>query len=339
MNINKGMSDKLERQKISERDDFTYDEREDIAKKSGHKCAHCGKLVYFGYGATIDHFVPLSKGGTNRSINLTLLCDSCNKEKGDLILPPETYIKYLNEDALEKLCDYFDSYIHSFEYIARGNLLACDMYFISVEPIVNMRHRHKQMNVHRLVRATWADADRISEYFMKYLKKYNLLMSTEAAMANIEFWLRFGCIYFIEKDGIKLIMTAMVTKRADNGKHSHRLTFNIFSYYNNDYAFTLVKGIMHMVPGYVMDEQGLSELPVRIGIVADDKLSGYALGRESVREGLFRYLYAMYRNSGEEGNTDEFFGKFSDVSKKAEAWIKNHEEISWMLEEINEVYD
>ena len=78
------MEAKLERQKIVERDDFTFDEREHIAAKSHHKCAHCGKEVYFGYGATVDHFVPLNKGGTNRDINLIMLCNDCNKEKGQL---------------------------------------------------------------------------------------------------------------------------------------------------------------------------------------------------------------------------------------------------------------
>lgn len=52
------------------------------------ECAYCGKRVYrevnntHNSKATIDHIVPLSKGGTNAQYNLVLSCFECNNRKG-----------------------------------------------------------------------------------------------------------------------------------------------------------------------------------------------------------------------------------------------------------------
>lgn len=47
-------------------------------------CALCGMPLTFEE-ATLDHIVPLSKGGTNDISNLQLAHKKCNWEKGDTI--------------------------------------------------------------------------------------------------------------------------------------------------------------------------------------------------------------------------------------------------------------
>lgn len=47
----------------------------------GTKCAYCGKLLST-YTVTIDHVVPLSRGGTNDPENLRWCCKKCNTAKG-----------------------------------------------------------------------------------------------------------------------------------------------------------------------------------------------------------------------------------------------------------------
>lgn len=57
---------------------FTLQEWRDLKAKYSHQCAWCkkkGKL-------TIDHIVPISKGGTNWISNIQPLCLSCNSKKG-----------------------------------------------------------------------------------------------------------------------------------------------------------------------------------------------------------------------------------------------------------------
>ena len=64
-----------------------------ILQKSFNKCYWCKKSLSWIVGqetqATIDHVIPLSKGGTNGHDNLVLSCLKCNKEKGSK-LPEKT---------------------------------------------------------------------------------------------------------------------------------------------------------------------------------------------------------------------------------------------------------
>ncbi len=48
-----------------------------LCRKYGNKCLACGSSEI-----TVDHVVPLSKGGTNCIDNLQPLCSSCNSSKG-----------------------------------------------------------------------------------------------------------------------------------------------------------------------------------------------------------------------------------------------------------------
>jgi 5-methylcytosine-specific restriction endonuclease McrA len=48
-------------------------------------CKYCGKELTLEE-ATVDHIIPLSKGGTNRWHNKVLACSPCNAKKGDKIL-------------------------------------------------------------------------------------------------------------------------------------------------------------------------------------------------------------------------------------------------------------
>lgn len=49
-----------------------------LIKSYGGKCQYCGKP-----GDTLDHIIPLSKGGARGSTNVTLACQDCNNEKGN----------------------------------------------------------------------------------------------------------------------------------------------------------------------------------------------------------------------------------------------------------------
>ena len=56
-----------------------YEIREYLLEKWGRKCAYCGKT---GVPLEVEHIVPKSRGGSNRTSNLTLSCQECNLEKG-----------------------------------------------------------------------------------------------------------------------------------------------------------------------------------------------------------------------------------------------------------------
>ncbi len=91
------MEKKPDRCKVNEREQFSYEYKQKILAKSDDRCCHCGRKAYIGYGATVDHYVPISKGGINDDCNLVMLCETCNKEKDDLIIDPDNYLVYLKE--------------------------------------------------------------------------------------------------------------------------------------------------------------------------------------------------------------------------------------------------
>lgn len=59
---------------------MTSADKQKLIAKHG-KCAECGSTE----NLTVDHIIPLSRGGTNAPENLSVLCVSCNKRKGNRI--------------------------------------------------------------------------------------------------------------------------------------------------------------------------------------------------------------------------------------------------------------
>lgn len=58
-----------------------------LVKRYGEQCFYCGRVSKL----TVDHFVPRSKGGSDRMENLRPACVSCNQRKADLM--PEEFMK------------------------------------------------------------------------------------------------------------------------------------------------------------------------------------------------------------------------------------------------------
>jgi 5-methylcytosine-specific restriction endonuclease McrA len=48
----------------------------------GEKCAYCG-VKLSTYTATLDHVIPLSRGGSDEPRNLVWCCKKCNYSKGN----------------------------------------------------------------------------------------------------------------------------------------------------------------------------------------------------------------------------------------------------------------
>lgn len=62
---------------------FSQEIRNRVYNKAKGKCAYCGNFVQCDK-FTIDHIIPLSKGGTNDEENLQCCCKKCNQMKQDL---------------------------------------------------------------------------------------------------------------------------------------------------------------------------------------------------------------------------------------------------------------
>lgn len=56
--------------------------RQRLFDKAGNRCADCGTTERL----TIDHILPLSRGGSNSPSNLQVLCSDCNASKGTRVV-------------------------------------------------------------------------------------------------------------------------------------------------------------------------------------------------------------------------------------------------------------
>lgn len=62
--------------------------KDGLLKRYGNICFYCGDEHS---SLTVDHYAPVSKGGTNHYENLRLACNKCNQEKDNL--SPEKFIE------------------------------------------------------------------------------------------------------------------------------------------------------------------------------------------------------------------------------------------------------
>lgn len=90
-------ADKAEDMQNCQRRNFSVSERSAVYTKTEGHCAICGKFVPYTE-FTVDHIVPLAKGGSNDLSNLQCACGVCNRIKQDIL--PEELMEKLVEIIL-----------------------------------------------------------------------------------------------------------------------------------------------------------------------------------------------------------------------------------------------
>lgn len=357
------MEGNLIQKKYYDREHFTLDEKEDICAKSGNKCAHCGTPIYAGYQMTVDHFIPLDKGGSNQMINLIPLCKDCNETKDNKLYSMD-YIQYLKPKYKKQIEDYLNSYVQVIDYCQRHRLLAYDEYnrSILITP-KNVRRKNKSVGVksrYVLKYATWDDLDKITDYLIRYLKKNNVLDSEEAARENIIFWMQFGCIYYVERNGEVTTMIAMTIKQLGENQ-DYRGIYNqpmmyLFPYYQTEISEQIVLDLIYDIPKLICDENKLSFMPLNIVMLEDEKMKNVlsymykTSPKEDNVEGFIVFhvlvgenesydnVHIEYEDMNEsEKKTHDFFNKFNDVTDKMLRYFEKYEDresVSWMINSI-----
>lgn len=93
-------------EQIEERRLFSYEERKELLKENYGICACCGKKLTTKT-MTVEHIIPLRRGGTNAKENLTILCYNCNQLKGNLLyLPAGFYSALRTKPKFEQMQKY-----------------------------------------------------------------------------------------------------------------------------------------------------------------------------------------------------------------------------------------
>jgi len=70
-------------------------------KSNPHICTYCNKSIPSTETVTIDHKIPVCKGGKTVPENLTISCYPCNREKDDLTVEEYAIYKQKQDNILE----------------------------------------------------------------------------------------------------------------------------------------------------------------------------------------------------------------------------------------------
>jgi 5-methylcytosine-specific restriction endonuclease McrA len=68
--------------------------RKSVLHRDGYACIYCGSEL----GLTMDHIVPVCRGGTNRQSNLVTACEACNNLRGSRSIL--TWFRWMNANGL-----------------------------------------------------------------------------------------------------------------------------------------------------------------------------------------------------------------------------------------------
>ena len=113
--------------------------KEQILDRCKGLCTHCGKEIKIGEDFTVEHVIPLSKGGTNEFENLVSLCEDCNKEKGNDIVNAEYYAyapKVVYEEIERRLSEYYENN----DWLTRTNIFRNDRFTVPVTQTTPLRN-------------------------------------------------------------------------------------------------------------------------------------------------------------------------------------------------------
>lgn len=198
-----------ERKKIEDRKWFTKEEKDFIRSKSNNLCSHCGKKLSNDF--TVEHVIPISKGGSNDMSNIVALCSDCNNAKDNYIYHPNDYYRFLLPQYLDELVFSQSRYYKEFDWLTPNSLLPEDIRELKVSIVVFSEglkaHKSKSQCVNLpfatssvyLKKAVYSDLDDIYKFYLKFMRKYIKPVSNleEYVKNEITDWFCNGAIYFI----------------------------------------------------------------------------------------------------------------------------------------------
>ena len=191
-----------EREAVEKRQTFEWAAKKQIFWKSDWRCAHCGRRLEYGV-SSVEHVIPLDKGGTNDFSNLVGLCIDCNKGKDNLIVHPRDYYKYLKPEFLDELMTSQKEYYKDFKWFTRTSFMPEDIKVLTIPLIVKGLRRNKTIDTigiqYITVKAESTDYKNIVEFLVKYHKKFTKDKNINKAflMRYVRLYLERGCIYLI----------------------------------------------------------------------------------------------------------------------------------------------
>lgn len=161
----------MARKKLETRVKLTNNEKLNVYIQCKNLCAHCGRHLEFYHDMTVDHVIPLNKGGKNELRNYVALCEDCNQAKSDNVVYPIDYYPYLPEPKKKEVTELFHEYLESTSWFAHDNLFMLDQFDLSTARAVYMPRQHCCYPVPATMRVEKITPEEAFGYFQYYIAR------------------------------------------------------------------------------------------------------------------------------------------------------------------------
>ncbi len=232
-----------ERTKVESRpNSYSIEEKEYILTKTHRKCAKCGcKLSIKDDFFTVDHYIPLNKGGSNNIKNLVPMCRTCNKEKDDYTVTP-SYYRYLSDDYTKEIAELYMDYCESVEWKNLNNYCKFElMHFPVYIPIESLNsHLRKTPKEYKGYKCTTKirselylrktkpeECDRLVDYVYNYNAKHGWIDDKAEIKELIQNVYDQGCMYVLSRSAnvnseiIAVLPIAIEKSKVDEFRYYH----------------------------------------------------------------------------------------------------------------------
>lgn len=200
------------RKKVNLREVFTDKEKKIILTKSNGLCSHCGKPLTVDT-VSVEHVIPLSKGGLNNMSNLVALCREDNRKKSNSIIEPDHYYRYLKPTYKEELRKNFSEYLQKTDWFDLHTFFPQDEYIIPNYSAVMSRYKGQniisffrdnyslalQYGRYVMKNARYKDMDAILDYYRRNSKRYQYDPDHERKI--LEFCFKNGSVFTVTNNG------------------------------------------------------------------------------------------------------------------------------------------
>lgn len=255
------------RHRKCDRELIDYDTKKLVAKKTDGVCSHCGKRIEIGGQFTVDHIIPLNKGGTNNSDNLVPLCKDCNLSKDDKIVPVEWY-KYLHKDYVDEVKDVLDSFSRSYDSIGYN-------YFSSYD-IIPYEYMHRVKNnievkLRKFIKkAVYSDLDKIYYTYVRYFEEHNVPYTTDKIKQSISQIFMYGAFYISEDTNS--IIPVVPFGSSENGTRGILFWYPYTAYKNRSSQVELIGKMINNIESNILETFDTGYLYFNIWIPSNDTL-------------------------------------------------------------------
>lgn len=215
------------REKTKDRVIFDIDKKKKVLHKSKGVCAHCGKKLTLE-DMTVDHVIPLSKGGGNDLKNLVALCEKCNKDKSNYVVQPEEYFNYLDSVYLEGLHKEYKRYYESIDWVSKRQIFSEDR-----KDVYSSNDFGKVHKLRYFYKADYSDLDDIYYAYIKYhdRKCSNRYSKEDRAWLKefISFVFNQGCLYVLRNSVGDIAVVVPIFLMLSEDKDGDRTPMCFFS--------------------------------------------------------------------------------------------------------------